>query len=94
MDPSYTLNRDLANIAFLQVKHEIKAKLTHSSSGAPGGEGPRNHVQVLANSGVASILILAHAWTLRQEKNQGYDSCWRNGALPRTGDVLVAGIVA
>lgn len=31
-----------------KVKHEVKAKLTMSSSGAPGGEGARNHIQVHA----------------------------------------------
>ena len=31
-----------------RVKHEVKAKLTMSSSGAPGGEGARNYVQVYA----------------------------------------------
>lgn len=74
----------------LQIKHEVKAKLTHSSSGAPGGEGPRTHVQVLANSLVASILILAHAWSIRNDPNAQF--CWRQGG--RSGDVLVAGIVA
>ena len=29
-----------------------------------GGEGPRTHVQVLANSAVASLLVLVHAWAL------------------------------
>ncbi|RPB06569.1 hypothetical protein P167DRAFT_514457, partial [Morchella conica CCBAS932] len=46
--------------AATKVKHDIKAKLTLSSSGTPGGEGARNHVQVFANSIVASILILLH----------------------------------
>ncbi len=78
----------VANIK--QVKHDIKAKLTQSSAGSSGGEGPRNHIQVIANSGVASILILLH---LRQLKNEGrYDDeglCWNRGTDP-----LVVGIVA
>ncbi|ETN42146.1 uncharacterized protein HMPREF1541_04087 [Cyphellophora europaea CBS 101466] len=41
-----------------KVKHEQKARLTLSSSGASGGEGPRTHIQVLANSLCASILCL------------------------------------
>ena len=45
-----------------KVKHDIKASLTLSSSGKSGGEGARTSVQVLANSGVASILCLAHVW--------------------------------
>jgi uncharacterized membrane protein len=76
------------------VKHEVKARLTHSSSGSPGGEGSRTHIQVLANSGVASVLILLHAWTLRKENGEFDDQCFRRGAWPRTSDVLVAGIVA
>ena len=43
-----------------KVKHDIKASLTLSSSGKSGGEGARTSVQVLANSGVASILCLVH----------------------------------
>lgn len=78
----------------LQVKHEVKARLTHSSSGSPGGEGPRTHIQVLANSGVASVLILLHAWTLRKDNGEFDDQCLRRGAWTRTSDVLVAGIVA
>ncbi|KAF2667291.1 hypothetical protein BT63DRAFT_456593 [Microthyrium microscopicum] len=80
----------LAGTAVTKVKHDIKAKLTHSSSGSPGGEGPRGHIQVLANSIVASVLILLHAWVLRQNEKKG--SC-----LPRKGlqieDVLVFGII-
>lgn len=41
-----------------KVKHHEKAKLTLSSSGASGGEGPRTHIQVLANSACASFLCL------------------------------------
>lgn len=41
-----------------KVKHAEKAKLTLSSSGSSGGEGPRTHIQVLANSACASILCL------------------------------------
>jgi hypothetical protein len=76
------------------VNHEAKARLTHSSSGSPGGEGPRTHIQVLANSGVATVLILLHAWSLRKENGEFDDQCLRRGAWPRTSDVLVAGIVA
>lgn len=74
----------------MQVKHEIKAKLTQSADGAAGGEGPRNHIQVLANSLTASVLILLHAWQLRKEGTYSRDDlCWRRGS-----DVLVVGIVA
>lgn len=49
-----------------QVKHDVKARLTLSSTGSSGGEGSRTHIQVLANSAVASVLILLHCWQLRQ----------------------------
>ncbi|TKA65307.1 hypothetical protein B0A49_09441 [Cryomyces minteri] len=76
-------------IRVVQVKHEVKARLTHSSSGAPGGEGPRTHTQVLANSVVASVLILLHAYKLPRERKSQGEQCW-----PRGSDVLVVGIVA
>jgi hypothetical protein len=68
-----------------QVKHDVKSRLTLSASGASGGEGARTHVQVLANSAVASILILLHTWQLQRSG----DECWG-----WKGDLLVVGIVA
>merc|ERR1712093_378526 len=64
-----------------------------SYEGSSGGEGARTHVQVLANSGVASILTLLHAYQLYKRND---------GVLPRSstdcyswpGDLLVVGIVA
>ena len=47
-----------------KVKADVKANITLSSSGSSGGEGPRTHVQVLANSLCASVLILVHVYTL------------------------------
>ncbi|KAF2869742.1 integral membrane protein DUF92-domain-containing protein [Massariosphaeria phaeospora] len=80
----------LAGTAATKVKHDIKAKLTQSATGATGGEGARNHVQVLANSLTASILILLDTWKLAREGSySNEDSCWRRGS-----DVLVVGIVA
>ena len=72
-----------------QVKHNVKAHLTISSRGSMGGEGPRTHVQVLANSIVASVLILFHYRQLnfRNERDE-LAGCW-----PFGGDVLVVGIV-
>lgn len=74
-----------------QVKHDIKAKLTQSATGASGGEGARNHIQVIANSGVASVLILLHYWHLNKSGRYDYsaDLCWE-----RRNDALVVGIVA
>lgn len=73
-----------------KVKHDVKSRLTHSSSGASGGEGARTHIQVLANSIVASILILLHYRKLA-EKDRAYparEHCWPYGE-----DVLVVGVV-
>ncbi|CAN9146348.1 unnamed protein product [Alternaria alternata] len=80
----------LAGSTVTKVKHDIKAKLTQSATGASGGEGTRNHVQVIANSGVASVLILLHLWQLRKEGRYGDQGlCWHRGS-----DALVIGIVA
>ena len=74
----------------MQVKHDVKAKLTQSATGTSGGEGPRNHVQVIANSGVASVLILLHYWQLQKEDRFGSrDLCFH-----KRSDVLAVGIVA
>jgi hypothetical protein len=74
----------------MQVKHDTKAKLTQSANGASGGEGSRNHIQVIANSGVASILILLHLWQLKKEgRFESRDLCFH-----KKSDVLVIGIVA
>ena len=74
-----------------QVKHEVKARLTLSSSGASGGEGARTHVQVLANSIVATVLVLLHARQLWAWDKNGTvaQGCW-----PYSEDLLVVGIVS
>jgi len=58
------------------------------ASGDAGGEGPRTHVQVLANSGVSSILTLLHAYQLSR-RSDSTPSCFAWG-----GDLLVVGIIA
>ncbi|KAJ5178246.1 uncharacterized protein N7500_000945 [Penicillium coprophilum] len=73
-----------------KVKHEIKSHLTLSATGAEGGEGPRNHIQVLANSIVATILSIAHAIVL--SKTTGTESCFSLGH--NVADILMVGIVA
>ncbi|KAJ5782645.1 hypothetical protein N7457_004419 [Penicillium paradoxum] len=73
-----------------KVKHDIKATLTLSATGAQGGEGPRNHLQVLANSFVATILSIAHAIVLA--KTPGTESCFSLGQ--NAADILMVGIVA
>jgi uncharacterized membrane protein len=76
------------------------------STGNAGGEGARTHIQgkkqsryishriltivVLANSAVASVLCLLHAYQLRRrEQSSSTDKCF---SLP--GDLLVVGIIA
>lgn len=83
----------LAGSRVTKIKHDVKATLTHSSKGTPGGEGPRNWIQVLANSLVASVLIVWHAWVLHKDGREE-EECWRYGAKGRAADVLVVGIVA
>ncbi|KAI7467555.1 hypothetical protein KC364_g7625, partial [Hortaea werneckii] len=51
-----------------RIGHKAKQTLTTSSTGGAGGEGPRSAVQVLANSGVACLLIAVHTWVLRNAK--------------------------
>ncbi|EEP75504.1 conserved hypothetical protein [Uncinocarpus reesii 1704] len=78
----------LGGTTVTKIKHDVKAKLTVSASGSAGGEGPRTHIQVLANSVVASILILLHTRQLYQ--NKGHEPpCFAYG-----GDLLMVGIVA
>ncbi|KAI3342218.1 integral membrane protein DUF92 [Ustulina deusta] len=86
----------LAGTRATAVKKEVKASLTLHAQGGEGGEGPRTHVQVLANSLMASILSLLHTYQLRQRR----EAIW-NGQDPRGtycyswgGDLLVVGIIA
>ncbi|KAJ5101998.1 Protein of unknown function DUF92 TMEM19 [Penicillium alfredii] len=75
-----------------KVKHEVKAHLTLSATGTEGGEGPRNHIQVLANSVVSTVLILAHLAVLGRPTATEAGSCFSLGE--RAADILVVGIVA
>lgn len=72
-----------------QVKHDIKAQKTLSATGTEGGETARNHIQVLANSGVAMILSVAHTAVLARTSA---DSCFSFGQ--NAADILMVGIVA
>ncbi|QQK40491.1 DUF92 domain protein [Penicillium digitatum] len=73
-----------------KVKQEVKSRLTLSATGTAGGEGPRNHLQVLANSIVATILSIAHAIILAH--TAGPKSCFSLGQ--NAADILIVGIVA
>ncbi|KAF3760540.1 hypothetical protein M406DRAFT_324362 [Cryphonectria parasitica EP155] len=91
----------LAGTRVTHIKEDVKAKLTMASKGASGGEGPRTHVQVFANSLVASILSVIHAYQLNQraasqsplQAGTTYQDspslCFSWG-----GDLLVVGIIA
>ncbi|KAK8049350.1 integral membrane protein DUF92-domain-containing protein [Apiospora phragmitis] len=87
----------LAGTRVTKVKKDVKAGLTLSSQGSSGGEGPRTHVQVLANSFVASALTLLHAYQLHLRRG-----AVAKGELPAgsfcyswgKGDLLVIGIIA
>ncbi|OMP88083.1 Transmembrane protein 19 [Diplodia seriata] len=84
----------LVGTAATKVKHDVKARLTQSSSGASGGEGARTHVQVLANSLVASALILLHTWQLSHSAPSSAD-CWAPAShLPVVGIVANYAAVA
>jgi uncharacterized membrane protein len=88
----------LAGTRATKVKHDVKAGLTLSAQGSSGGEGPRTHVQVLANSLMASILSLLHAYQLHVRRREAV----AGGPVPDgtfcfswgSGDLLVLGIVA
>ncbi|KAL7267379.1 hypothetical protein RUND412_010041 [Rhizina undulata] len=77
-----------------RVKKDMKERLTLSSVGdGKGGEGPRNHIQVFANSIVASILILIHSYQLGvfdafpgSVLTTGKNYCFNN-------DLLLVGII-
>ncbi|KAJ5295483.1 hypothetical protein N7508_010304 [Penicillium antarcticum] len=72
------------------VKHEIKSRLTLSATGTEGGEGPRNHIQVIANSIVGTVLSIAHAIVLANSTDT--ESCFSLGQ--NASDILMVGIVA
>lgn len=73
-----------------QVKHDVKARLTLSATGTVGSaEDQRTHIQVLANSIVATVLILLHTRLLG-----GGDSFFSFGRQTPAADVLLVGIVA
>ncbi|KAL4885148.1 integral membrane protein DUF92-domain-containing protein [Aspergillus karnatakaensis] len=72
-----------------KVKEDIKAQLTLSATGSHGGEGPRSHIQVLANSIVATVLSLLHAWAVAKDNRE---ECFSNGQHP--ADLLFVGIIA
>ncbi|KAL4893566.1 integral membrane protein DUF92-domain-containing protein [Aspergillus ambiguus] len=82
----------LSGTKVTKVKHDIKARLTLSATGSEGGEGQRTHIQVLANSIVATVLILVHTYFIAKERKSDLESCFSNGR--HAADLFVVGIVA
>ncbi|KAK4164831.1 transmembrane protein 19 [Cladorrhinum sp. PSN259] len=85
----------LAGTRATHVKEKVKATLTLRAGGSSGGEGPRTHVQVFANSLTASIFSLLHAYQLHARK-QSLLTQGNAGSLCFSwgGDLLVIGIIA
>ncbi|KAM5352258.1 hypothetical protein ACJ41O_004981 [Fusarium nematophilum] len=88
----------LAGTRVTHIKEDVKSHYTVPSKGSSGGEGPRTHVQVLANSLMASVLTILHANQLRKREAAFTDPnipdpegslCFSWG-----GDLLVVGIIA
>ena len=75
-----------------KVKHDVKATLTLSSSGSSVGEGPRTSVQVLANSGCASLLCLVHVWL--HGTGSPTRGCFGGERSDKMADVLLMGVMA
>jgi uncharacterized membrane protein len=86
----------LAGTRTTAVKKEVKASLTLHAQGSSGGEGPRTHVQVLANSLMASILSLLHTYQLSQRRDAILNGHKPEGSYCYDwgGDILVVGIIA
>ncbi|KIW12063.1 hypothetical protein PV08_09337 [Exophiala spinifera] len=77
-----------------KVKHDVKATLTQSSSGSSGGEGPRTSVQVFANSGAATVLVLLHIYLYGL--SPGSDACFSAAGPSKSivPDLILLGIVS
>ncbi|KAI1492539.1 integral membrane protein DUF92 [Biscogniauxia mediterranea] len=86
----------LAGTRATKVKKDVKDRLTVNAQGSPGGEGPRTHVQVLANSLMASVLSLMHTYQLRKRAEAIAAGEAPDGSFCFSwgGDLLVVGIIA
>ena len=86
------------------MKENIKSTLTLHSRGTSGGEGPRTHVQVFANSLTASIFSLLHTYQLHARKQALFAAANAGNTTAASGlgslcfawggDLLVIGIIA
>ncbi|KAL7942440.1 integral membrane protein DUF92 domain-containing protein [Trichoderma barbatum] len=88
----------LAGTRVTHVKENVKATLTLSAKGTSGGEGPRTHVQVFANSLVASVLSVLHARQLYARaaafKTPGVPDPVGSMCYSWPGDLFIVGIIA
>ncbi|KAH8671174.1 integral membrane protein DUF92 [Xylariales sp. PMI_506] len=87
----------LAGTRVTKIKKDVKATLTLHSQGSSGGEGPRTHLQVLANSLMATVFTLMHAYQLQQRKKVFLSGVVPEGSFCfpwQKGDLLVVGIIA
>jgi len=85
----------LLGVLVTKIGHKAKAHLTQSSTGAAGGEGARNWVQVFANSGWACILIALHTYLVNSTPFHSVHLALTPGwYAPKLVGVLPVGIMA
>ena len=72
--------------------------MTSSATGSPGGEGARTYIQVLANSVIASILVILHIRNLEDAGNTSKELCAKIAhvecGFAAYANPLIAGIIA
>ncbi|KAF3942028.1 hypothetical protein ABW19_dt0200713 [Dactylella cylindrospora] len=74
-------------------KHAVKQTLTVSSSGHAGGTTTRTHIQVLANSICASILILVHYFLSYDDIKSGKPVTFSLSKSSGWKDALIVGVM-
>lgn len=85
----------LLGVLVTKIGHAEKARLTKSSDGSSGGEGPRNWMQVVANGGVASVLILLHTYLCMSTPYISLRTgLWPKWYAPELQSLLPIGIIA
>lgn len=85
----------LLGVLVTKIGHEAKARLTQSSTGSAGGEGARNWVQVIANSGWACVLIALHTYLVNSRPYHSITLGLSPGPyFPKLASVLPIGIMA
>ncbi|EXJ84856.1 hypothetical protein A1O3_05531 [Capronia epimyces CBS 606.96] len=77
-----------------KVKHDVKATLTLSSGGHSGGEGARTSIQVFANSGCASILVLLHVWLYGYGRSVNQTRACFGAEDTKIADLLLLGVMS